>query len=456
MGVQQPAEAVLFPPSEGGGERVALVVDDQAEVAEMHASLLRKLGFSAQVLTDPRAVESALQRNPDVELVMLDMRMPGRDGEEVLRAIKSMRPDIGVFIATVVNDVQKAVAAIKAGAYNYLLKPVDESRLRAALQSYLAHKPKSLIPDARFASFVTCAPVFNEIFARILAFAKSDVPVLLQGETGTGKELLAQIIHAASDRAQRRFLPVNVAALSPQLFESEMFGHLRGSFTGALKDHDGYFQRVQDGTIFLDEIGELNIDLQSKLLRVLQSGSFSKVGGSEEIRLGARVLFATNRDLREEVRAGKFREDLYYRLSSHCVEVPPLRSRPEDIPLLSNYFLNKYRSQFDRAVSSIAPDAEQALKTYAFPGNVRELEGFVSSAVLLEQGPALQCASFPAHLRAGGAATGEGTIREARYTAILRALAECGGNQTLAAKRLGIARSTLHRQLKEFKTDGRH
>lgn len=432
-----------------------LVVDDDREVADEHARLLRSIGYRSFTETVPEDVEPHLAREPGIDLILLDIRMPGLSGLDLLQRIRLRRPDVGVVMATVVNDVEQAVWAIKAGAYNYLLKPLQAEQVARVLRSYFSNQPAGLIDDPRFRPFVTRDPAFKEIFRRIQAFAEQDIPVLVEGETGTGKELVAQLIHSLSPRKQERFLPVNVAAFQETLFESELFGHVRGSFTGAMRDRVGCFEEARKGTLFLDEIGELGLDQQRKLLRVLQTKRFSRVGESEEREVGARVVLATNRDLRREVAEGRFREDLFYRISSYAVSLPPLRERPGDIELLADYFLRKYASQFGRAVSGFSPAALKTLKGYPFPGNVRELEGVVSSAILLEQSGELQDGCLPKHLApAGPAATEEDRLERARFETIRKVLAECDGNQTQAAERLKIARQTLNYLLKDYRARG--
>jgi DNA-binding NtrC family response regulator len=302
-----------------------LVVDDDRDVAEEHARLLRGIGYRSLIQTVPEDVEPHLGREPDIDLVLLDIRMPGLSGIDLLRRIRLRRPDVGIVMATVVNDVEQAVHAIKSGAYNYLLKPLQSEPLARVLGSYFSNQPETLVEDARFRAFVTQDAAFRDIFRRIRAFAEQDVPVLIQGETGTGKELVAQLVHALSPRSQERFLAVNMAALAPTIFESEVFGHVRGAFTGATRDRVGCFEEAGNGTLFLDEIGELDLDPQRKLLRVLQNRRFARVGEVEERTVSARLVMATNRDLRREVEEGRFREDLYYRVANYAVTLPPLR-----------------------------------------------------------------------------------------------------------------------------------
>ncbi|HEX7899066.1 MAG TPA: sigma-54 dependent transcriptional regulator [Planctomycetota bacterium] len=429
-----------------------LVVDDDPAVAEEHARLLRAIGCRAEVETLPENVEGRLARDPEIGLLLLDLRMPGMSGLDLLRQVRIRRPDVGVVMATVVNDVEPAVVAIKSGAYNYLLKPLQAEPLARVVESWVSNRPAPLVDDPRFAGFVTRDPAFKEIFRRLAAFAGQDVPVLLEGETGTGKELAAQLVHALSPRGGERFLAVNMAAFQPTLFESELFGHARGAFTGATRDRAGRFEEAGAGTLFLDEIGELDLESQRKLLRVLQTKTYARVGESAERPLAARVVLATNLELREEVAAGRFREDLYYRISGYGVKLPPLRERPGDVELLAGYFLRKYASQFGRAVDSLSSEAAAALAAYDYPGNVRELESVISSALLLEPSRTLSKDSLPRHLAAAPADAGD--LERARFDAVRKALSEQQGNQTRAAAKLGIARQTLNVLLKRYREKG--
>lgn len=429
-----------------------LVVDDDRDVAADHARLLRAIGYNPVTQSVPEDVEPHLHRHPDIDLILLDIKMPGLSGMELLQRIKVRRPDIGVVMATVVNDVEEAVRAIKSGAYNYLLKPLQKDQVERVLRSYFSNQPQLLVDDPRLRPFVTSHPDFREIFRRVKAFAEADVPVLLLGETGTGKEVIAQLVHALSRRCERRFLPANVAAIPPSIFESELFGHARGAFTGALQDRSGYFEKAGDGTLFLDEIGELGLEQQTKLLRVLQDRKYCRVGETDERETAARIVLATNRDLREEVRKGRFREDLFYRISNYCVTLPPLRDRGNDIELLSTYFVKKYASQFGRPILGLSPQALALLKQYPFPGNVRELEGMISAAILLEDSDQIQPESLSDVLRTKSADAPE--LERSRCETIRKVMAECGGNQTEAARRLGIARQTLNKILKDYRERG--
>jgi len=430
-----------------------LVVDDDKAVASSHADLLQGIGYRSLTQTVPEDVEPHLARTPNIDLVLLDIQMPGINGIDLLHRIKLRRPDIGVIMATVINDVEHAVRAIKAGAYNYLLKPLQRNDVERVLHSYFSNQPKGIVEDPHFRRFVTQDPGFAEIFRRVKAFAEADVPVLILGETGTGKELIAQMIHSLSSRSLGRFVPVNLAAISPHLFESELFGHCRGAFTGATQDRTGYFDEAGAGTIFLDEIGELEPELQKKLLRVLETKRYCRVGETAARDLSARVVIATNRDLKKEVAEQRFREDLYFRIINYCVSLPPLRERRGDVELLSQYFVRKYGSQFGRPVDGISPEALDLLSGYSFPGNVRELEGMISAALLLETAAKLQAANLPNHL-AVAPGDSKDDLERARCTAIMKVMAQFDGNQTKASEKLGIARQTLNYLLKDYRARG--
>jgi two-component system response regulator AtoC len=429
-----------------------LVVDDDKAVASSHAELLQAIGYRTLTQTIPEDVEPYLARQPNVDLVLLDIQMPGINGMDLLHRIKLRRPDIGVVMATVINDVEHAVRAIKDGAYNYLLKPLQRNDVERVLHSYFSNQPKGISEDPRFRAFVTQDAGLADIFRRVKAFAEADVPVLVQGETGTGKELIAQLIHACSRHSHGRFVAVNLAALSTDLFESELFGHCRGAFTGALTDRSGYFDEAGNGTIFLDEIGELHPELQKKLLRVLQTRRYCRVGETAERDLIARVVIATNRDLKKEVAEGRFREDLYYRIVNYSVTLPPLRERRGDVEVLAQYFVRKYGSQFGRPVDGITPDALTLLRRYSFPGNVRELEGMISAAILLETTGQLQADSLPQHLASVEEPSTD--LERARCNTIMKVMAQVDGNQTRASEKLGIARQTLNYLLKDYRARG--
>jgi DNA-binding NtrC family response regulator len=429
-----------------------LIVDDQKETAETHSAILRELKYEHVFETNPQNVLPLLNADRSINLVLLDIRMPGVNGLEMLVKIKSQFPTIGVIMATVVSDMQEAVKAIKIGAFNYLLKPLQSERLKSVIEAYYDSLPKSIVIDPRFSSYITNDDHFKEIFQRINAFGQADATILIEGETGTGKELIAQIIHSISDHSKGPYVAVNIAAISESLFESELFGHLKGSFTSANKDHKGFIESAENGSLFLDEIGELGIEQQKKLLRLLQNKTYSKVGASTESKMKSRVIFATNKKLKDEVKEKRFREDLFYRISSHTITIPPLRERPNDIMLLAKYFLKKYVSQYGRIIVDFNEDSINCLNNYKYPGNIRELEGIISSAVLLEQTNLVTLASLPYHVKYNTDVFED--LERIKYLAIMKTLGEFNGNQTKAALKLGIARGTLNRILKDFQEKG--
>ena len=381
------------------GPRHLLVVDDDARVAEAHATLLRQLGYRVTIELSSTGVEALIGRCPDIELALLDLQMPGMTGIELLRRLRVTRPHIGVVIATVVNDIDEAVKATKSGAYAYLLKPLQPERLREVLDAYFGTRPSSFANEPFLSTVVTQSSRFQEIFRRIRAFSATNNAVLVQGETGTGKELIANLIHSSGATRAEPFVAVNVAALSPQLFESELFGHRRGAFTGAVTDRGGYIEEAGEGTLFLDEIGELGAEEQKKLLRVVETRRYCRVGETKERPVQARIVCASNRNLEGRVAEGKFRSDLFYRVSSLQIVLPPLRERQGDIPLLADYFFRKYCAQYGRSLEGFSPDALALLEQYNYPGNVRELEGIVSAAVLLELSPQIQAETLPERIR---------------------------------------------------------
>lgn len=433
-------------------KKTLLVVDDDVEIAEAHAGILRQLGFRSVVQTDSSLVIAQLTKGLKVDLVLLDMRMPKLSGLELLRRIKVTQPQLPVIIVTVVDDIEKAVEATKSGAYSYLLKPLRSDQLKRVLESYFSTRLQSATDDPRFGAIVTQNLAFQNIFHRVAAFAGADVPILIEGETGTGKELIAELIHSLSGRALAPFVAINIAALSAPLFEAELFGHSKNAFTGAQVERWGYLKKAKAGSLFLDEIGELDLSLQAKLLRLLQTNVYQRLGETKDQRFEARFIFATNRSLKTEAEQGRFRPDLYYRLASYTIKLPPLRERGADIELLANYFLKKHCAQFGRVMEGIQPDVIALLNKYPFPGNVRELEGLIGSAILLEPSNFLSPESFPHHIRFAKPKGRD--LASSRYHEVMRALGEVGGNQTKAAEKLGIARGTLSRYLKEYRKKG--
>lgn len=398
------------------------------------------------------------------DLVLTDLRMPRMDGMQLLARIKQASPETIVFMLTGYSSVEDAVTAIKQGAYDYIAKPFNPDDVLNRISRALREKQltdRISIHERQSAGGI--APVFaSQAMAELLAMARrvarADSTVLLQGETGVGKEVVARLIHGWSSRAHQPFVPVNCGALAEGVLESELFGHERGAFTGAMAKRSGYFELSNRGTILLDEIGTTDRHFQVRLLRVLQERVITRVGGSTPIPVDTRVIAATNQDLEREVEEGRFRHDLYYRLSVVTLTIPPLRERREDIRPLAEHFVAKYRG-INPAVAGITPAGLERLESYPFPGNVRELENVIERAMILETGSLLTPESLLVAPVAAGAKKGQVadphalascTIDEAERRHILEVLQQCAGRKVEAARRLGINKTTLWRKLKRF------
>ena len=439
-----------------------LVADDDASQREMLAGFLRDLGGEVLEAEDgTRALEMIRRHNPDV--VMTDLRMPGMDGHRLLRETAELNPEIRTIVVTAYGTVQGAVACLKDGAFDYLLKPLDLEEVehcvsRALEERHLRRENRELrLRLGRIESMPGIVTAGDGQMARVLStvarVAPSAVSVLLLGESGTGKELLARAIHAASPRSGGPFLAVNAAALSATLLESELFGHEQGAFTGAERTRIGRFEEASGGTLLLDEIGDLPAEVQVRLLRALQERTIERVGSSHPIPVDVRVIAATHTDLPAEVAAGRFREDLYYRLAVVTIEVPPLRRRRADIPALVEHFVAKHASQAGVAEKTFSREAVDLLVRYDFPGNVRELENIVQRCLVLARGEQITSGELPAAVRvtlteAGAPGAAEEDSLPARVAALERAaideaLVAEEGNQSRAAARLGISERAL-------------
>ena len=399
------------------------------------------------------------------DAVITDITMPGMSGMEVLARIRRVNAGIPVLIITAYGTIESAVDAMKQGAFDYITKPFnrDELRLtldRALTMSRLTRENVELRAEIqgkyRFDSIVGSSETMNEVLDMAGRVAGSDASVLITGESGTGKELLAKGIHYNSQRSDGPFVAVNCAALPENLIESELFGHVKGAFTGATRDKEGKFELASSGTLFLDEIGDLRIDLQAKILRALQERSVDRVGGSQPITVDARVLAATNKDIDQAVKEGSFREDLYYRLSVIVLHMPPLRDRREDIPLLVDHFLKKFNPSSDVTVE---PEALAALRAYGWPGNVRELENVIERASVLRRGAGISLAELPEKLTAEQTSIESIilnlpeagiSLEELEKNLIVKALEKHRGNQTRAAEYLGITRPTLIYRMEKY------
>jgi two-component system, NtrC family, response regulator AtoC len=442
-----------------------LIVDDEKPTRE---GLRRSLEDDFDVHTASN-IEEALKvlGTEHIDLVLTDLRLGGDDGMTLIEQIlQRPRPPI-CMLMTAYGSIATAVEAMKRGAYDFVAKPVniDELGLKIARaikgrQTEQENVQLRQLVDKRFGleNLIGESRAMHEIFDTVRQVAPTRATVLLTGESGTGKELLARAIHNLSNRNKTRFIAFNCAAFAPQLIESELFGHERGSFTGAAERRIGRFEQAAGGTLFLDEIGEIDSNVQVKLLRALDPGVFERVGGNQSISADVRLIAATNRDLAALVREGKFREDLYYRLNVVQIRVAPLRERKEDIPLLANTFLKEICERDGKAFRPLSPEAMETLLRYDWPGNVRELKGAIDSGVTLATGNQITVRDLPLTVRgvSGGLAPREGgtqdqvNIHDNEIRLIMRALDESGGNRTEAAKKLGISRRTLHRRLKEL------
>jgi two-component system response regulator AtoC len=439
---------------------LVLAVDDEPGVLEAYKVILED-SYDVHTAPDGAAALKLLSRE-DIHLVILDLRLPDMEGLEVLLRIKEMDEYIGVIVVTAVGDVKTAVRAMQAGASEYLVKPFDIDSLQAgvlrtlerqALMKEVLYLRSEVEEYHAFVDIVGRDDKMLEIFDLIGRVADSDATVLITGESGTGKELIARALHQQSHRAQRPFVAVNCTAIPEQLVESELFGHERGAFTGAVQRRMGKFELANLGTLFLDEIGSMRLDMQTKLLRALQAREIERVGGERTIKVDVRIVAATNADLRELVKERAFRDDLYYRLNVIPIYVPPLRTRRGDIALLVRYFLDKYNRQFNRRLRGLSPAATEAFQTYDWPGNVRELENIVERLVVISKHETVQLRELPLDLQPSHTPLIEQldnqgydlrkAVHQFEREYIRRVLERTHWNQTAAARMLGIHRNTL-------------
>jgi len=451
---------------------VILIVDDDKDTRD---GLTHALSDTHAVL----AAESAdralgILNEREVDVLLSDLRMPGMDGLTLLQRARAQRPGLICILLTAYGSVETAVEAMKRGAYDFLMKPVNLDHLDLLLQRALHSRAvesenvslrEQLDRKYGLESIVGNSAVMHRLFDTIKQAAPTQATVLIQGESGTGKELVAHAVHRLSPRSKGPFVAIHCAALSPSLLESELFGHEKGSFTGALARRQGRFEMADGGTLLLDEVSEIAPAIQVKLLRVLEERQFERVGGNVAVEVDIRLIAATNRNLRAQVAAGKFREDLFFRLDVVDITLPPLRDRPEDIPLLCDHFLREFGKKNGKPVAGITPDAVAILAAYAWPGNVRELRNTVEKMVVLVRGNRLTARDIPPNIRgavrdaAGPGATepksaaaprGD-SLADVEKSVILAALRRHGENRTKAAKDIGISRRTLHRKLREYR-----
>ncbi len=451
-----------------------LVIDDEEDMLENCSRILDRLGYEPLLESDGgKGVVRFEQEHPVVTLT--DLRMPGMDGLEVLRTIRRIDPEALVILFTAFATVETAVEAVKEGAFDYIPKPFSADQLQLVIERALTQRRlleenrrlrEQLTETYRFENIVGRSRPMAQVFDLIKKVAASEANILVVGESGTGKELIARCIHANSHRAARAFVPVDCASLPEHLLESELFGHERGAFTGAIATRRGLFEEANGGTSFLDEVGDIPLPLQAKLLRVLQERQVRRVGANRFIDVDVRVICATHQNLADMVQKEKFREDLYYRLNVISLPLPPLRDRPGDIPLLAYHFLRRYAAQSGKEVKGIAPETLELLEAYPWPGNVRELQNVIERAVVLAEGEMVTPAELPANLRLPqkvptAMVADHLSLKNAKRhwveaferEYLIALLNKHQGNISQAAKTAGVDRKTIHRLLKRYRIE---
>ena len=450
--------------------QTVLVIDDDESLRRVMEFHLQEEGYGVVTAVDGRAGLERFQAGP-VDLVVTDIRMPEMDGMELLARVKAMQPDVPVVILTAHGTIDSAVEAMKLGATDYLTKPFSREQFKAAVRKALEvgalrtenRRLREVVAERfSFASMIAGSRAMRGVTDMAARVAQSDTTVLLAGESGTGKELLAKAIHFHSARARRAFVTVNCAAIPEHLLESELFGHRRGAFTGAVADKHGKFELANGGTIFLDEVGDLPVLLQVKILRALQEREIDKVGDPRPVKVDVRIIAATNRDLEKMIADGTFREDLYYRLAVVSIRMPALRERTDDIPLLVDHFLDKHSERLTRPRPAMDKDVYSTFNLYSWPGNIRELENVIERALVLDRDGVLDAEDLPERLRIRAQRAGnvrfelpdEGiSLDDVERDLLVAALEKHDWNQTRAAAYLGITRSTLLYRMQKFQIE---
>ncbi|MGM0431808.1 MAG: sigma-54-dependent transcriptional regulator [Spirochaetota bacterium] len=446
-----------------------LIVDDEKNIRTGLGKALSIEGYRTSSAEDGEQAWNMINSS-DVDLVISDLKMPKLSGEELLKKITSAYPTLPVIILTGHGTIESAVNAMRDGAFDFVTKPINLDRLTLLIKRALSNRElykkhealkkevDQLKRQTDYGAIIGKSPKMRKMMEKIKQVAGTRASVLITGESGVGKELVADAIHELSPRSDGPYVKVHCAALSESLLESELFGHEKGAFTGAVSQKRGRFELADKGTILLDEIGEINASLQIKILRVLQERSFERVGGEKTLHVDTRIISATNKDLQAEIRAGNFREDLFYRLNVVNIDVPPLRERKEDILLLMTSFLREFNEENNKQIEGFTSQAQSILYRYSWPGNIRELRNCIESAVVLSNGPLIDADDLPASVRSGitddhvSIPLGV-TMNDAEREIIKATLAYCKGNKSKAAEVLGIGRKTLHRKIQDYRLE---
>lgn len=435
-----------------------LVVDDEPMVCLALTNWLEEENYFAQAVEDgPQAVKAVREENWDI--VLLDLRMPGMDGMEVLKQVKEIAPQTVVIMMTAYASIPGAVQAMQEGAYDYIVKPLDVDQLTLMLKRIVEHQQlitenillrKRLTEQYEYEDIIGRSEAMQEVFSMIKAVTDTNATVLITGETGTGKELVARAIHSNSSQRYGPFVATSCGALPETLLESELFGYEKGAFTGADRTKKGRFELANEGTLFLDEVGDISMKTQIRLLRVLQEKSFSRLGGTEQIKVDVRLISATNRDLVAAIEEGSFRSDLYYRLNVVSIQLPPLRERIDDVPLLAAHFINKYNVEFNKKFDRVDRKAMDFMMDYHWPGNVRELENVIERALVIDQGPQMKVKHLPFCHIESPLTEEPRSLQEVEKSHIEKMLQRNDWNIAKTARLLNIDRSTLHKKIKKF------
>ncbi|MFN3479654.1 MAG: sigma-54-dependent transcriptional regulator [Thermodesulfovibrionales bacterium] len=446
-----------------------LIIEDEPTMRIGMSHLLSSSGYHVKSCKDGEEGIAAIEREA-FDLVITDMRLPGFDGLSVLKRVKALSPSTGVIIITAYAEVKTAVQAIKEGAFDYVSKPFSNDELLILIERFLRfrnletelHRLKETVTKKiSFEKLIGVSPSMKVIFDKIEAIADADVPVLIQGESGTGKELVANAIHNLSSRRAKEYVKINCAAIPENLFESEIFGHEKGAFTGASDMRKGKFEMANGGTIFFDEIGDMPLGLQAKLLRVIEENILYRLGGNEPIKVNVRGIYATSKNIKDLIKKGLFRDDLFYRINVMPIIIPPLRDRKEDIPYLIDHFLELFGNKYTKPGTKVTPAAYESLMSYDYPGNVRELKHALERAVLLSRNGLIDLNDLPEEISGIEREKPKVSLNIPLYDSvttleremIINALKESGGKKIEAARKLGISRKVLWKKMKEYKID---